>query len=251
MNKLLWQSKAFLSRNSSTILTCIGGIGVIVTSVMAVKSTPKALELLKEAEEEKGEKLTNFEKVQVAGPAYIPSVLVGVSTIACIFGANALNKHQQAALMSAYALVDSSYKEYRNKVAELYGEHADTRVKAEIVGDKYRKEDISVDDDKQLFYDDFSEQYFEARMEDVIRAEYEINRKISLWGGASLNEFYEALDIPTKDYGEYLGWSSGGLMEMAWSDWLDFDHEKVILEDGLECYIITMSVEPMYDYEYY
>ena len=251
MNNLLNHAKVFWKRNGSTVLTCVGGVGVVATSVMAVKATPKALYLLEEAKKEKGEELTKTETILTAGPAYIPSILVGASTVACIFGANVLNKRQQAALMSAYALLDNSFKDYKDKVEELYGEAANIRVREEIAKDKYKDEDISDDDNKQLFYDDFSGRYFESTMEDVIKAEYEINRKISLWGGADLNEFYEALDIPAVDYGKFLGWSSGGLMEMAWSDWLDFSHEKVTMDDGLECHIITMSVEPMFDYEYY
>lgn len=251
MSNLLNHAKVFWKRNGSTVLTCVGGIGVVATSVMAVKATPKALYLLEEAKKEKGEELTKTETILAAGPAYVPSVLVGVSTIACIFGANVLNKRQQAALMSAYALLDNSFKDYKDKVEELYGEAANIRIREEIAKDKYEDRDISDDDNKQLFYDDFSGRYFESTMENVIKAEYEINRKISLWGGADLNEFYEALDIPAVDYGKFLGWSSGGLMEMTWSDWLDFSHEKVTMDDGLECHIITMSVEPMFDYEYY
>lgn len=251
MNNLLNHAKVFWKHHGTTVLSVVGAGGVIATSVAAVKATPKALAMIEKAKEEKGEELTKMEVVKVAGPAYIPSIVIGASTIVCVLGANALNKQQQAALASAYALLDTSFKEYRDKVEELYGEDADMTVKSEIAKDKYEENDISVDDGKQLFYDDFSERYFEAKMEDVIRAEYEINRKLSLWGGASLNEFYEALDIPTKDYGEFLGWSSGGLIEMTWSDWLDFDHHKVVMDDGLECYIITMSVEPMYEYEYY
>ena len=250
MNNLLIRSKSFVSRNASTILTCIGGVGVIATSVMAVKATPKALKLIENAKEEKGEDLTKLDIVQVAGPAYIPSVITGVATLACIFGANALNKRQQAAIMSAYALLDNSYKEYRGKVRELYGDETDEKIKEEIIKDKY--EDFDLDDyNKQLFYDEYSERYFESTMEKVVKAEYFINRKISLWGGADLNEFYEALDIPQVDYGRHVGWSSGWLMDTAWSDWLDFDHKKVVLDDGLECYIISMSVEPAFDYEYY
>lgn len=251
MNKWLHRSKTFLNRNASTILTCMGGVGVIATSVLAVKETPKALSLLEQAKEEKGEDLTTAEIVKTAAPVYIPAAIVGVSTIACIFGANLMNKRQQAALMSAYALLDSSYKEYKEKVTELFGEEAADQVRQEIVKDKYEDTDIVVEDGKLLFYDLYSERYFNATMDAVIRAEYEINRKISLWGGAGLNEFYEALDIPPVDYGEHVGWSSGGLMEMAWSEWLDFTHEKVVLDDGLECYIINMSVEPVFDYEYY
>lgn len=251
MRKVLRKSQIFLKRNGSTILTCVGGVGAVATAVMAVKATPKALQLLEQAKEEKGEELTKLEVVKIAGPSYIPSVAMGVGTLACIFGANVLNKHQQAAMMSAYALLDGSYKDYKKKVEELYGKEANLHVIEEVAKDKYDEEDIEVEGDKLLFYDDFSNRYFESTMENVIKAEYEINRKISLWGGVYLNEFYDALNVPRVDYGDYLGWSSGGLMEMAWADWLDFYHEKVVMDDGLECYIITMSTEPMYDYEYY
>lgn len=251
MNKLVKRSGLFLRRNSSTILTCVGGVGVIVTSVLAVKATPKALELLERAEAEKGEKLTKLEVVKVAGPSYIPAAAVGVSTIACIFGANILNKRQQASLASAYALLDNSYKEYKKKVTEMYGEDADRTVREEIAKDTYEEKNIAYDGEKQLFYDQFSGRYFESTMADVIRAEYKINQKISSYGGADLNEFYEALDIPQEDYGVSLGWSIGSLMSTTWSQWLDFTHEKVMLDDNLECYIISFSADPMYDYEYY
>lgn len=251
MNNLLRASKAFLGRNASTILTCIGGAGVIATSVMAVKATPKAIKLLDVAEEEKGEELTIGEKVQVAGSVYIPSILMGASTLACIFGANILNHRKQTALISAYALLDNSYKEYKNKVKELYGEEVESEVIQSIAKDKYAEQDISVSDNKQLFFDYYSGRYFESTMEEVIASEYAVNRTISLTGECSLSTYYEALDIPSVEHGEYLGWSAGGLQMMAWSDWLDFEHEKVVLEDGLECCIIKMSVEPMYECGYY
>ena len=251
MNKWLRSSTVFVKRNASTILTVVGGAGVVATSVMAVKATPKAMMLLEEAKKEKGEELTTLEVVATAGPSYIPAIVTGVSTIACIFGANALNKRQQAALMSAYALLDNTYKDYKRKVEELCGEGSDKEIRRELAKDKYEANSVAVEEGKQLFYDEFSERYFESTMENVIRAEYELNKKISQWGGANLNEFYEHLDIPQVDYGEFLGWSSGSLMETKWAQWLDFEHEKVVMEDGLVCYIITISDEPMYDYEYY
>lgn len=251
MNKLLRQSKTFLRRNGSTILTCVGGVGVVATAVMAVKATPKAVRLLEEAKKEKGEDLTKLETVKVAGPAYIPSILVGASTIACIFGANVLNQKQQASLMSAYALLDSSYKDYKKKVEELYGEEANGRIVEEIAKDKYEESDITVSDGKQLFYDDYSGRYFETTMEDVITAEYELNRIVTTQCGAYLNDFYELLGIEPTEYGDYLGWNAGELFDMYWNPWIDFRHEKVVMEDGLECYILTMLVEPSYDFENY
>lgn len=249
---MLRYSKVFLKKNASTILTCAGGVGVVATAVLAVKATPKALERIETAKEEKGEPLSKWETVQVAGPAYIPAIITGASTVACIFGANILNKRQQAALTSAYAFLDNSYKEYRKKVDEVYGEEANAHIKEEIVRDKYIDDEIHLEDsNKELFYDMFSERYFESTMADVIKAEYEINKKISSLGGAFVNEFYELLDIPQLDYGTSMGWSIGSLMADKWTQWLDFDHKKVIMDDGLECCIITMASEPMFDYEYY
>lgn len=250
MNNLLHHSARFVKRNASTILTCIGGAGVVATSVLAVKATPKALTLLEKAEEEKGEKLTKAETIKVAGPAYIPSILVGVSTIACIFGANALNKRQQAALMSAYALLDSSYKEYRSKVGEIYGEEADMNIKKEIAKDKY-DEDLVVEAGNELFYDDFSGRYFETTMEKVIQAEYLLNRNLIRDCYVCVNQFYDQLKIEPIDGGDELGWAANEMHERCWNAWIDFHHEKVVMDDGLECYIITMESMPYADYEDY
>ena len=249
MEKLIRRSKLFLKRNSSTILTATGAVGVVATSVMAVKTTPKAMRLLNEAKEEKGEELTRFETVRVAGPAYIPAILTGVGTIACIFGANALNKRQQAALMSAYALLDNSYKEYKAKVEELYGEDGKNRIREEIAKDKFEDAEMEVSRDEQLFYDEFSRRYFESTIEAVQKAEYDLNRDIQTQGYATLSEFYERLGIEDYDDGGMLGWSEGGNFARYWKSWVDFGHTKVELDDGLECVILTMWSEPYMEFE--
>lgn len=241
----------FLKKNTSTILTCIGGVGVIATTVLAVKATPKALELIKEAEEEKGEKLTVIETVSVAGKVYIPAAITGASTVACIFGANVLNKRKQASLMSSYALIDSAFKDYKNKVEELYGKGTNDIVKYEIAKDQYEEEDVDIEDDKQLFYDEYSRRYFQSTIEDVQRAEYRLNRDINMRGWFELNEFYELLDIPPLKGGEGLGWSEGGNLDRYWQGWVDFTHKKVEMDDGLECYIVTFFQEPYHEYDEY
>lgn len=138
----------FLKRHSSTILTTIGAIGVVATAVIAVKDTPKALRILDEAEQEKGEELTVKEKIVTAGPVYIPAIAVGISTIACIFGANTLNKRNQAALMSAYALLDQSYKDYKRKVSDIYGEDADKKIIEEVAKEELEPRDNMDDTDE-------------------------------------------------------------------------------------------------------
>lgn len=246
--------KDFLRRNSSTILTCIGAVGVVATTVMAVKATPKALECIERAKEEKGEELTVFETVVVAGPVYIPTVITGAATIACIFGSNVLNKHQQATLMSAYALLDSSYKDYKNKVDELYGEDAGVHVREEIAKDKYTGDSTLLDDDKELFYDFYSERYFESTKEEVLMAEYEVNRALFVNCAVGLNEFYNFLGIDEIPEFENVGWACGQMEEMYWHPWIEFQHEETVIEDsadgnaGLECTIIYLPMEPVMGY---
>ena len=140
----------------STVLTIVSAIGVVGTSILVAKETPKAIQLLKKEEEEKGEKLTTLEAVKIAGPAYIPAIIVGVSTIACIFGANILNKQHQASLMSAYALLDRSYKNYRDKSNDICDEEPESF-------------DDEITDDVVTFFDFNNLRYFEAPMSDVIQ----------------------------------------------------------------------------------
>lgn len=253
MKKLVKVSKKFVSKNASTILTCVGAVGVVATAVTAAKATPKALSLIEEAQREKGEELSKWEITKTAAPAYIPAVLFGTATLTCIFGANLLNKRAQAALTSAYAVLDQSYKEYKNKVTELYGENANKEVIEEIAKDNYDEEEYEdeYDDGKQLFYETYSKRYFRASNETVLRAEYEVNRLIQEEGGLSLNVYFRMLGLPELEYGEYVGWSCGQLIETYWTSWIHFEHEKVEMEDGMECWLIHLGFEPMIEFDEY
>ena len=253
MNRLIGRSKLFMGRNASTILSIVAGAGVVATAIMAAKDTPKAMKLIKQAEEEKEDKLTKTETVIAAAPAYIPTIVTGVATIVCIFGANTLNRRQQAALTSAYALLDQSYKEYKRKVDELYGEEAGRAVREEIAKDHYEEyeDDDEVDEENSLFYDLFSDRYFTAKPETVLQAEYHLNRNLTMRDYAYLNEFYEEVGLEPIDGGYQLGWSSGSCFAMYWQNWIDFGHEKVILDDTMECTIISFKQEPIVGFEDY
>lgn len=251
-------ARLFVKRNASTILTCLGGVGVVATTITAVKATPKALRLIEEAEQKKGEELTKWEKIKTTTMTYLPSIGLGITTIVCIFGSQILNKKQQAALMSAYALVDQSYKDYRRKLKELYGEEVDQEVREAIAIEK--ADDIGVrggylgtncdlaleenNGKPQVFYDEHSGRYFESTIEQVLTAEYHLNRNYILRGYSYLNEFYEFLGIEETDYGSVLGWAPNddGMY------WIDFNHRKLESEEGKDVYIIEMPFEPTYDF---
>lgn len=235
-----------LKKHAPTILTVMGGAGVVSTAVMAAKATPKALRLLDQAEAEKGE-LTKFEKVKVAGPVYIPTAIMGAATLICIFGANTLNQRNQAALTSAYAMVNNSYKEYKKKVKELYGEEGEEKVVHEIAKDNYDGQ--KPNEGTELFYDEFSGRFFTSTMEAVLKAENLVNRDLVMQDWATVNDFYGYLNIPEVDGGDVIGWSCPMNEQMYWQTWVDFSHSKMVDDDGLEYYILRMFQEPMPNFE--
>lgn len=252
MNSLLSKSQLFVKRNSTTILSVVGAVGVVATTVTAVKATPKALLLLEQAKEEKGEPLTKLETVKIAGPVYLPSAVIGAGTIACIFGANVLSKRSQASLMSGYALIDGAYKDYRKKVDELYGNEAGEQVRAELAKDNYDEtEHKQIEETNRLYYDFYSGRYFEATPYAVKRAEYEINRTLMLDDGVYLNEWYQLLDLEPLEHGWDFGWASCANSDMYWQTWIDFHHEVTTMDDGLECIIISFNQEPYPEFEDY
>lgn len=231
---------------ASTILTVIGGIGVIGVAISAAMDTPKALKLLEEAQNEKDGELTKSEMAKAAATAYIPTAILCASTLTCIFGANVLSRRNQAALTSAYALLDRYHKEYRRNLVGLYGKGADVKVRMAMTRNRCDCHQIGLDcpDGPATFYDEISGESITCYEREVMDAEYHLNRNFALRGYASLNEFYEFLGMPKTAYGDKLGWSSvDGL------GWVDFQHSLVSRDDGGDyIYSIDMLFPPTRDY---
>lgn len=251
LQKTFYRTKGFIGRKSPTILTCIGAAGVVGTAVMAAKAGTKASKILEQAKIEKGEELTTLEKIDVALPVYIPTILIGAATVTCIFGANTLNKHKQASLVSAYGLLDKSYKEYRKKVEDYYGEGSDEEIVEEIAKDHYEEKTVVLAEGEKLFYDEYSKRFFKATKTRVSEAKYFLNRDLTLRDYAYLNEYYEYLGLDEVEGGWSLGWSVGACMDMYWQPWVDFGHSVNTMDDGTEYYIIRMLMEPIAEFEDY
>lgn len=259
--KLCYRSASYVKHNTPTILTVIGAAGVGMTVVSTVQATTKAVKRLDAAKEEKGEDLTKTEIFMTAVPVYVRPIALGTATITCIFCANVLNKRKQASLISAYALLDNAHKEYTGKLKELYGEETDSKIREAIAMDK-RNEEITAyapglnspisHGEKVLFYEEFRGAYFEATMNDVLNAEYHLNRNFALRGCANLNEFYEFLGLEKTDFGDTLGWSADEFIESGLTPWIDFDHVLTpVSDDGMECYRIFMEFAPTPGYDIY
>lgn len=241
LNKVYYGAGRFIKVNAPTILSVIAVVGVIGTSVSVGKATLKASKKLQEATDAKQEPLNNVEIIATIAPIYIPSIILGGSTIACILGANILNKQSQAALTSAYALANQSFKEYRNTLIELHGEEADKEIRDAIVGKycNYHQTGVDEPDEKLCFYEPFSKEILHMYEKEIVDAEYHLNRNFVLRGYATLNEWFKFLGLPETDYGDELAWSV-----CDGYSWVDFEHCMIRELDGSTYYRIDYPFEP-------
>lgn len=243
-------------KHGSVILTSVSAVGVVATAVLAAKETPKAMERLEVAKKEKGEELTKFEKVKVATPAYIPAIAMGTATIACIVGNHVYNEKKQAALIAAYTALDTSFKEYKEKVEEVHGEGADNEIKEAVARGKYEhvKEEVQNDKpdgkDVYLFFDEYSNRYFWKSFNEVEDAMYHFNRNFALRGYADLNELYEFLQIGPTAYGAEVGWSIGASDAFYGYSWIDYYIKEHHSDDpdNPTYYTIVLPFSPTADF---
>ena len=105
VRKFFKNTQAKLSQYSPEILTGIGIAGMVTTTVLAVKATPKALQLIEAKKAEVGLQpdtpLSTKEVVKATWKCYIPAATTGVLSATCIIGASRVNLRRNAALATA------------------------------------------------------------------------------------------------------------------------------------------------------
>jgi len=86
----------------------------------------------------------------------------------------------------------------------------------------------------ELFYDQFSGQFFMSNKSTILAAELAINRELDLNGICPVTVFYDIIGLDFQ--GDYI-WEAG--------NWVDFDHIYVDNEDEYPFYhLIVMIPEP-------
>lgn len=240
--------KTAIKKHSPEILTGIGIAGMITTTVMAVRATPKAPILIEERKEEIGaEKLEAMDMVKTTWACYIPAAITGTLSVACLIGASSVNARRNAALATAYTLSESALKDYQGKVIEMFGEKKNEAVKDAVAKDKVEKnpvvtrEVIITEKGNTLCYDAISGRYFKSDIEKIKKAECELNRQMLDDMYVSLNDFYYEIGLDSVKLGDELGWNVD-------SGYIDLSFSSQLASDGTPCLVIDYSVAPRYDY---
>ena len=248
INEAFKSLKRSTSKYSPQILTGLGIAGVVTTTVLAIKATPKAVKLVEEEAYERKEELTPIEVVKVTWKCYIPTAVSMATSITCLICANSVNTKRNAALAAAYKISETAFIEYKDKVVETIGEKKEKTVREKIAEDKVKNNPptqntiIMTDSGAELFLEPVSGRYFKSDMEKIRRIENECNKKMlhDINGYMSLNDFYDELGLEHSSIGYELGWNSYNLLEI--------DYIPQLLEDDKLCVVLEYTTGPKYDY---
>lgn len=245
---MVQKSKNFITKHSPEILTGIGITGMLTSTVLAVKATPKALTLLNKEKEKNNKELTIKETIKTAWKPYIPSVGVCIPSIACIIFASRVNCKRNAALAAAYSLSEKTLSLYKDKVIETIGERKEKTLREKIAQDEVNNKPVNnsqiivTNNGDVLCMDIISGRYFKSDMETIKQAVNKINRRLVYENYISLNEFYYEIGLNGIKNGDSLGWNlDQGLLEPTFSTCLS--------DDGRPCMVLDFDVSPRYEYD--
>ena len=251
-NRKFGRATLQLKKHSPEILAAAGVIGTVTGFVLACKATTKAGDILEETHEAV-EKIHQVEEKAKNDPTidyteedkkkdlaivylqtgvkyvklYAPAVIITGLSIGAMLTSNKILRKRNIALAAAYTAVDKSFKEYRGRVVERFGEKLDRELKygvraeeiEETVVDEKGKEktvkktvevvDPNSISDYAKFFDVGNpnwEKDSEFNLMFLKRQQDYANDRLKAKGHLFLNEVYDMLGIDRTKAGQIVGW---------------------------------------------
>lgn len=251
--------KEWFRKNGTKVIAIVGGLSGIAATVLAVKATVDAVEMVAEKQKEQEEPLTKKEIVKLCWKKYIPVAILALASAGTGLGVDIMNAKKQAALGATYTAVATAYGRYKDKVKEIFGVEEERKVVEEIAKDTAPKEPFKPANYMNHYYDEQSGQHFYAFEKDVTAAILHCQYKLAHEGCVSLADFYKELgnvefekivDGKRSYLGEDVGWSAEYLSDFGDCGWLNIYQSSNQINDE-EIIIISFPEPPIYNYEDY
>lgn len=243
-----------VKKHSPEILAAVGVVGTVTSAVMACKATTKVSDILEETKKQVDDVHMVLEDENITDEKYSetdankdlaiiyaqtgvkfvklygPAVVLGVLSIGCMLSSNHILRKRNIALAAAYTAVDKTFKDYRGRVVERFGQDVDRELKYGIKAKKITetvideetgkekkvKNTVDVIDEDITGYSDY------ARFFDELNPNYEKNAEFNLMflrarqqyandllisrGYLFLNDVYDMIGIPRTKAGQIVGW---------------------------------------------
>ena len=250
MIRMYNNSKNMVEKHSPEILAGVGVVGVVASTVMACKATMKLNDILEESKEtrdkirevesnpryeeqyshEDAKKDLTINYTQTAmkiAKLYAPAVILGSASLGCLLASNDILRKRNAALSAAYMTVDKSFKEYRQRVVDRFGEEVEKEIRYNIKAEEVTSTVVAEDGSETTvtetvktmdpnLYSDYAKFFDEASPYWQKDPEYNFmflksqqqyaNDLLKARGRLFLNEVYEMLGIDKTKAGQIVGW---------------------------------------------
>lgn len=242
-----------LKKHSPEILVVTGVIGVVASAVLACKATTKATAII-EQDKKDTEAIKQWENHRELVPVdynnedakkdiaivhaktslkiaktYAPAVILGGLSITCILASNNILRKRNVALAAAYTTLDNSFKGYRQRVIERFGEELDRELKyniktkeveEKVVDEKGKEKTVkktidTVDPKGEIgspyafFFDNGClgwQKDAEHNKWYVLQQQNYANEKLKANGYLFLNDVYDMFGVPRTKAGQIVGW---------------------------------------------
>jgi len=222
------------AENSPAILTALAVTGTIGTAVLAAAGGIRAAKLIAETEEHEtvtpaggGDpvgiqwaQLDLKDKFKLTWKCYIPAAASAALTVAAIVSVNRIGERKIAAMATAYKVTEKYFKDYREKTVEKVGKNKEQTIREEVA-------QVQVDENPPestqliytgkgttMVYDLWNKRYFDHDIEAIRQAVNTFNQKVIHENFASLNDFWDILDVEQTYGSEVVGWNTDKLMEI-------------------------------------
>lgn len=244
-------AKIKLKKNAPDI-AIIAGVGTMIAgTVMACKATLRVDEIKAEAAEviekidttlvkrpdEYTEEEAKHDKLIVVGQTaiklaknYAPAaIMIGGGAVSIILG-NRVHRKRMASMTASLAAVTESFRGYRKRVAEKYGDETERQIRYNLKSEKIEETETDKDGKTKkvkmtannignkdsvkyspyaVVFDAQSREWSKDANQNFmfLRAQQKIaNAKLIANGYLFLNDVLDALDLPETEAGHYVGW---------------------------------------------
>lgn len=249
ISRKIAQQGLLASENAPKALFVGGVVGMIGSTALACRATLKLETTLDKIDSEKSTHVMMYDRVQ-AGEAeegltysekelgrdlhiiqvkgaiqvvklYVPSVALGIASVAALSKSHSLLQDRNLALTAAYAAVDGAFTRYRARVVDMFGEEMDRDI-------YYETEEVEIVDPdsgkvvsttrvidapgspyRRFFDEDTSRNWSpdpDINMIFLRTVQNYVNDRLRARGHMFLNEVYEELGLTHTKAGSQVGW---------------------------------------------
>lgn len=223
--------------NKATICSLIGSVGVVVTSVLAVKCYKNT---------------TPDDDLKTKAVKYIPAVLSGGVSIGCILAADKINKKEIAAVTASAAYFAQKFQDYEKEVREIVGDE-----KADEIQESFYSKQLDNVENQNLpkFIDKFSGAPIIASYEDVVKGLEKCEKYYKETGLLAWCDLFYCINGSFDAYDSYLGETVGWSKDMYRQFYEEYeDYSKInfkLKELGDNKYLIDYYLLPEFGFMEY